>query len=96
MTEWVFILITAPVLLGDPGHITLIPMVDQASCLKSAMGTWQENLRTSTALSQPLCMPKGDSLLLVTLANCHDRDIHHNPDRMDWSCEGIAKNGKQK
>jgi hypothetical protein len=94
MVEWVLILITVPVLSGNPGHITTMLMVDQASCLKTAITTWQLALESKGALTQPLCMPKEDASALVAAGHCHDVERHFNPDRFDISCEGITKGPK--
>jgi hypothetical protein len=39
---------------------------------------------------QAICMPKEDSLKFMDMASCHDPEIHHNPDRVDGSCEGMT------
>jgi hypothetical protein len=91
MADWALVLVSVPILAGDPGHITAVPTVDQASCLQSAITTMQQDLRSGNALIQAICMPRDDSLRFMAAAHCHDPDIHHNPDRIDGSCEGITK-----
>ena len=91
MIQWVLILITMPVLAGDPGRVTTIVMVDQPSCLKTSINTLQEDLASGNALTQALCMPKDGATALVAAANCHDPEKHFKPDRIDFSCEGITK-----
>jgi hypothetical protein len=91
MTQWILILITMPVLGGDPGRMTTMVMVDQASCLKTAMTTLQADLEKGNALTQPLCMTKEGAAALVAAGKCHDPERHFKPDRIDVSCEGITK-----
>jgi hypothetical protein len=85
MTQWILILITMPVLAGDPGRMTTMIMVDQASCLQSAINALKGDLESGNALSQPLCMTKDGAAELVAAAKCHDPES---------SCEGITKGPK--
>lgn len=91
MADWALVLVSVPILAGDPGHLTALPMVDQRSCLQSAITTTQEDLKSGNALMQAICMPRDDSLQFMAAAHCHDPDIHYKPDRIDASCEGISK-----
>jgi hypothetical protein len=94
MVEWVLILITMPVLAGDPGRMTTMVMVDQPSCLKTAVTTLQADLESGNALTQPLCMTREGASALVAAGNCHHPERHFKPDRFDFSCEGITKGPK--
>jgi hypothetical protein len=89
--EWMYVLVTMPVLAGDPGHITIMHMVDQTSCLKQIATTVQADLEEGNAFSQAFCLPKADAAKFVSAAHCHHPDIHYNPERIDQSCEGITK-----
>jgi hypothetical protein len=94
MIEWVYLLISMPVLAGDPGRITSMRMIDQTACLKQAMTTFQADLQSGNALMQPLCMPANSASAFIAASNCHDPEHHLNPDRIDVSCEGIVKGPK--
>ena len=94
MVQWTLLLITVPILAGDPGHLTEIPMVDYESCLKTAVTTLQADLESGNASIQPICMPREQASEFMSAANCHHPDIHYKPDRLNASCEGITKGSK--
>jgi hypothetical protein len=89
--DWMYILVTMPVLAGAPGHITVMRMVDQASCLKQVATTVKVALESQDAFSQAFCLPKEDAAKFISAAHCHHPDVHYNPERLDQSCEGITK-----
>lgn len=90
MVEWTLVLITMPIFAGTAGHVTAVPMVDQKSCLQTAISTFQEDLKAGNAFTQGVCMTESDAERFIVTMSCHDPDKHHNPDRLDMSCEGIG------
>jgi hypothetical protein len=89
MTDWTLMLIAMPILAGSGGHLTAIPMVDLTNCLQSSIKTLQSDMADHIAYMQAVCMPQEDAQKFIVAAHCHDPDKHHNPDRLDVSCEGV-------
>lgn len=90
MSDWTLMLIAMPILAGSGGHVTAIPTVDLDNCMQSAIHMFQNDAADHMAYLQAVCMPQEDAQKFMAAARCHDPDKHHNPDRLDASCEGIT------